>query len=118
MTATTLAIVNAPTLMDGLVELLRIGDALAATDNLAGVAIYRDTQSGRMLDAEPDYEVPAGMLVTTFVDPLGDPWLSDGHPSGLPIQDPDLAARRELLELLAHVTHGDIIATAEGVTLL
>lgn len=118
MTTSTLAIVNAPSLSDGLVELLRIGEALTdAEADGCGIGIRRDPEDGRLLDVAPDPELPPGVLETYFAL-FVDPWATDGHPTGLPIDWADAAARLELLELLAHVTHGDILATAQGVELL
>lgn len=122
VTTTTLAIVNTPTLLDGLVTFLRIGEALeaAASPMLGGcgVTIYED-EHGHALEVEPDRELPAGVLEYVRRLPV-DPW----HDRGTVLRRPDdydaeaAAARLELLELLAHVTHGDIIATAQGVELL
>lgn len=114
MTFGTLAIVNAPTLADGLVELLRIGDALQLAGQDCGVQLYR-WPDGRLSDVEPDYELPPGVLGTA--DRLEvEPWAEDGHPTGLPTDWPELQASRELVELLATVNPSrDLLATAEGV---
>lgn len=115
MTTTTLAIINAPTLAAGLVQLLRIGDALQLAGHDCGVAVYVDDEH-HPLEVVPDYELPAGVLEYVRRIPV-EPWSDDGHPTGLPTDyHGDLMARAELLELLAHVNPDrDLLATADGV---
>lgn len=109
MSATTLVVVNAPTLSDGLVELLRIADAVAMAGADCGVSITRDID-GRLVDAEADYDVPAGVLETATQLPVS-PWSTDSWADYA-----TAAARRELLELLATVNPSrDMLATADWV---
>lgn len=110
----TLAFIAAPTLRDGLVQLLRLGDALQSAGQDCGVSVYHD-EDGRLLEAVPDYELPAGVVEYVRRHQV-EPWPADELQST--DQLADAAARRELLELLAHVTHGDIIASCQGVQLL
>lgn len=122
MSTSTLAIVNGATLQDGLVELLRIGEALAAAEGEAcGVAIYRDQDDGHALEIEPDPELPPGVLENVTRLPV-DPWEGKGvtvHRLPELVDAMEAAAeRRQLLEYLAAATYGDIIATTEGVHLL
>lgn len=115
MNATTLVLVNAPTLQDGLVELLRIADAVQEARRLgAGVWVQRD-QDGRLVEAEADYDIAPGVLETSLPSqPTIDPWAIEQHPYIPPlIQE---AAQRELVELLAQVNPSrDILATPDGV---
>jgi hypothetical protein len=111
---TTLAIVHAPTLADGLVQLLRLGDALQLAGQDCGVTVYRDT-TGRLAEAEADYELPAGVLEYVQRVPV-EPFTDDQL--GTTSQLAEREARRELLELLAHATHVDIVATADRVAYL
>jgi hypothetical protein len=115
----TLAIVNAPTLSDGLVQLLRIGDALAAAGRPelgCGVIAWRDAD-GHVTDAHPWRELPPG-VIETIPSTAPDPWETPEESSALP-EDSDNAARRELLELLAHINPDrDLLATADGVAYL
>lgn len=112
MTATTLAIVATPTLADGLAELLRIADAVAAADQLdCGVTLVR-AREGHLSAAMPDPEVAPGVLVTEADQPERiDPWAPTHTPAAM-------RARRELVELLAYVTHADLVVTADQVQLL
>lgn len=112
MSATTLAIVNAPTLMDGMAELLRIGDALHAAQLFGdGVTIQRHSD-GHLIAAEADPEVPTGVLVTEERHEVPDPWDSS-------LDERAAIELREVLEVLAQVcpTH-DLLATRSGVQLL
>lgn len=111
MTTTTLAIVAAPTLMDGLVTFLRIGDALERSAQEAGVTVYED-DDGHAVEVEPDPELPAGVLEYVRRVPV-ESWRST---IWRPIDPEASAARRELLELLANVNPSrDILATADKV---
>lgn len=110
VSATTLVIVNAPTLRDGLVELVRIGDAMIATDNECGVWIER-TADGRMIHALPDYDVPVGVLETTVGNPV-QPWRSPLPP----VQD-NPADQTLLLAAVSELTGRDVVATADGIYL-
>lgn len=108
MSATTLAIVNAPTLRDGLVELLRIADALQLAADDCGVWVQR-TGDGRLWDAEADYDVPPGVIETSTRLPV-DPW---DHTTW---SDCDTAEdRRKLVEVLAAVTDCDLELTADAI---
>lgn len=111
MSYETLAIVNAPTLAGGLVELLRLADALAAADHLeldCGVIAWREPD-GHLAAAEPWCELPRGVIETRTAEPV-DPW-TDTDAS---YRSAAAAARLELLQLLAYVNPDrDLLATAE-----
>lgn len=64
MTTTTLVVVGSPTLHEGMAELLRIADAVADAETIgAGVSVERHP-SGWLVAAEPDFDVPPGMVHT------------------------------------------------------
>ena len=108
MSATSLVLVNAPTLQAGLGELLRLADAVQEAELAgAGVWVQRD-RDGRLVSVEADYDVPPGVVETSLpAAPALDPW-------ALPAVD--LAARHELVEILAQLNPDrDILATADGV---
>ena len=114
MTTTTLVIVPGPTLHDSIVQLLHIGDALQAAGDERGVVIYHD-EDWHPLEAEPDSELPAGVLEYVLRLPV-DPWAADGRRPSAPTDYTDQLARLELLELLATLNPGrDVLATADGV---
>lgn len=108
MSATTLAIVNAPTLQRGLGELLRLADAIQEAELVgAGVWVQRD-QDGHLVSVEADYDVPAGVLETSLpARPSLDPWA---------VPAVVVEARRELVEVLAQLNPSrDLLATAQSV---
>lgn len=112
MTTTTLAIVNAPTLMDGVTELLHVATALGMAGESMGVTMRRYVD-GQLESADPDPELPAGVLATELVPEL-DPWQPD-------IDTTEDRARGELLQLLqllSAATARDLLGTADGVHLL
>lgn len=100
VSATTLVIANAPTLSDGLAELLNIASAYRTANRLGwGVWVQR-AAGGWLLSAEPDYDVPAKVIETSCYEPP-DPW----------------AAPVAVLTAIAELTDLDVVATADGVYL-
>lgn len=120
MTTATLAIVNAPTLQDGLLQFLRLGDGLTSAEDICGVTVWHE-EDGRIVDVEADPELPAGVLEYVLRCAV-DPWDGKGNILARRSIDHDreaAAARRELLALLANLNPGrDLLATAEDVRYL
>jgi len=112
MSATTLVVVDHPTLRDGLAELLSIADAVKAAGELdCGVTVTRHPD-GYMIAAEADMDLPAGVIETEgWRDPV-DPWQDSWQAS---VEERAAVELRELLEALHHHTTGDLVATPQGV---
>lgn len=112
--ATTLVLVNAPTLRDGLAEALRIADAVYAAGRIgAGVWVQR-TEDGRLVEVEPDFDVAPGVIETSLpaqgnLDPWADPLVDLVH---------RVNAAQELEDILARVGPRDLVATPNGVVYL
>ena len=112
LSATTLPIVNAPTLYDGMAELLAIGTALMVGHAIGcGVTVWRDLDGG-FIDADPDPEVPSGVLETRSYAAV-DPWAD--APPDIPYRATEA---HQLLEALHQLTDGDVVVTPTGASWL
>lgn len=104
VSATTLPIVAAPTLADGLTELLHVATAVAVGRALGmGVTVWRDP-AGEFIDAEADPEVPMGVIEYCTQAGVIDPW-DDLETSWRATE------ARCALELLHQLTDADVVVT-------